>query len=411
MNLERFSLGVGDRFGRQGAAQLKAFQKAQERGLDLVPVWNKSNREHVIVGTRPQDTRNAADQAVETAGWKGPYHVDADHIGLKTVEGFLDCSDFFTIDVADALGRGDSSAEAAFVNTMSRFLGVLRIPGLAPVTVTETLLKTYAQRYALAVREAGKVYRRVAQAKGNDFIAEVSVDEVTAPQTPLELFFLLGALANEGVAVQTIAPKFTGEFHKGVDYVGDPAAFAREFEEDLLVVAHAVRTFDLPSNLKLSVHSGSDKFALYPAIGAAVKRQNAGLHLKTAGTTWLEEVAGLAAAGGEGLAVARIIYEQAYERIDELCAPYKAVISIDAARLPSPAIVKNWNAKELAAAIRHEPTAAYNPDVRQLLHVGYKVAAELGERYFDALESANDVVGAGVTANLWERHIRPLYSL
>jgi len=216
-------------------------------------------------------------------------------------------------------------------------------------------------------------------------------------------------LSAEGVAVQTIAPKFSGEFHKGVDYVGDPKAFAREFEEDLLVVAHAIRTFDLPSNLKLSVHSGSDKFSLYPSIGAAIRKHDAGLHLKTAGTTWLEEIAGLAASGGEGLAVARTIYEQAYDRFEEMCAPYKAVVSIDPKRLPTPAVVNGWNAAELAAAIRHEPTAQYNPDLRQLLHVGYKVAAELGDRYFDALQHAESVVGAGVTANLWERHVKPLY--
>jgi hypothetical protein len=409
MNLERFSLGIGDRFGRQGAAQLQAFHNAAARGLELVPVWNKSNREHVIVGTRPQDTRDAADRAVKTAGWKGPYHVDADHIGLKTVEGFLGCSDFFTIDVADFLGKNDPDASEAFIRSMAPFAGELRIPGLAPVTVTDELLKTYGERYALAVREAGKVYRRIAEARGTDFVAEVSVDEVTAPQTPLELFFLLGALANEGVKVQTIAPKFSGEFHKGVDYVGDPQAFAKEFEDDLLVVAHAVRTFDLPHNLKLSVHSGSDKFSLYRSIGAAVKRQGAGLHLKTAGTTWLEEIAGLAASGGEGLAVARTIYEQAFERFDEMCAPYKAVVSIDRARLPSPTDVNGWSADELAAAIRHEPTARYNPDLRQLLHVGYKVAAELGQRYFDALDANARIVGEGVTANLWERHIVPLY--
>jgi len=415
MMLERFSLGIGDRFGRQGAAQLRAFQRAAEKGLTLVPVWNKSNREHNLVGTRPQATRDAAEAAVRTAGWTGSYHVDADHIGLKTVEGFLGCSDFFTIDVADFLGVSSSAAPVeAFVTSMQSFAGTLKIPGIdRPFVVTDEMLTTFGQRYALAVHEAGKVYRRIAQARGTDgFIAEVSVDEAADPQSPVELFFLLAALAYEGAAVQTIAPKFSGSFFKGIDYVGNPAAFAREFEDDLHVVAYAIQTFDLPSSLKLSVHSGSDKFSLYPLIGAAVRRQNAGLHLKTAGTTWLEEAAGLAASGGEGLAVAQTIYQQAYERIDEFCAPYAAVVQIDRARLPLPSEVWGWSAANFAAALRHDQSSAqYNSNLRQLVHVGFKAAAELGDRYFAALEGAEAVVGEGVTTNLWDRHIRPLYGL
>ena len=102
--------------------------------------------------------------------------------------------------------------------------------------------------------------------------------------------------------MQTIAPKFTGRFNKGVDYVGDLAQFEKEFNDDLAVIAFAVKEFGLPADLKLSVHSGSDKFSIYPAIRRAIRRTGAGLHIKTAGTTWLEELIGLASAGGEGLA-------------------------------------------------------------------------------------------------------------
>ena len=98
---------------------------------------------------------------------------------------------------------------------------------------------------------------------------------------------LLAALADEKVRAQTIAPKFTGRFNKGVDYVGDLAQFEREFSDDLAVIAHAVARYGLPANLKLSVHSGSDKFSLYPIIRRALARTGAGVHLKTAGTTWL----------------------------------------------------------------------------------------------------------------------------
>ena len=101
------------------------------------------------------------------------------------------------------------------------------------------------------------------------------------------------------------APKFTGRFNKGVDYVGDLVQFEREFNDDLCVIAHAVKQYGLPANLKLSVHSGSDKFSLYPAIRRALAKHGAGVHVKTAGTTWLEEVIGLAEADACRLLAAR----------------------------------------------------------------------------------------------------------
>src|SRR5665647_1913967 len=128
------------------------------------------------------------------------------------------------------------------------------------------------------------------------------------------------------VPVQTIAPKFTGRFNKGVDYEGDPIRFGKEFEEDILVIRYAVAKFGLPKNLKLSVHSGSDKFSIYPIIGSVIRKHDCGLHLKTAGTTWLEEVIGLAVSGGKGLEIAKLIYRNAYERREELCAPYAACL-------------------------------------------------------------------------------------
>jgi hypothetical protein len=115
------------------------------------------------------------------------------------------------------------------------------------------------------------------------------MDETDYPQTPVELLIILAAIADEKIPIQTIAPKFTGRFNKGVDYVGDVVQFTREFNEDLAAIAFAITTYGLPENLKLSVHSGSDKFSIYKAIHDAVKKFDAGVHLKTAGTTWLEE--------------------------------------------------------------------------------------------------------------------------
>src|SRR5258708_18578731 len=152
------------------------------------------------------------------------------------------------------------------------------------------------------------------------------MDETDSPQTPPELLVILAAVADEGIPIQTIAPKFTGRFNKGVDYVGNLAQFEKEFQQDLAVIAFAVGKYGLPKNLKLSVHSGSDKFSIYAPIRRAIAHFDAGLHVKTAGTNWLEEVICLAQAGGDRRELAKKIYGKALEKKDALCATHPAAI-------------------------------------------------------------------------------------
>ncbi|MDR1709585.1 MAG: tagaturonate epimerase family protein [Candidatus Accumulibacter sp.] len=411
--LEKYTFGMGDRFAHQGKAQLAAVVEAKKLGADITPVWNKSNREHVIIHTHPDSQRAEADAAVKALGWTGAYYVDADHIGLKTVDNFLAASDFYTLDVADYTGKAaDDKSIKAFVDANRKFIGKLAVPGIeTPLEITESVIAGAAAKFLLAIQEAGKIYRYVAEKKGEDnFVTEVSIDETDAPQTPLDMLFILAAIAAEGIPAQTVAPKFTGRFNKGVDYVGDLARFEKEFDEDLCMLAFAVKEFGLPASLKLSVHSGSDKFSIYAPMNRAIRKHGAGLHIKTAGTTWLEEIIGLACAGGEGLTIAKEVYRRAHGRFDELCGPYAAVIDIDKARLPAPDEVDKWDETRYAETLRHVQTNPnYNPDFRQLIHVGYKIAAELGDRYLQALKDNEAVVAQNVTENLLERHIKRIF--
>ena len=330
MTIGKYSFGVGDRFAHEGINQLKALIEAEERfGVHFVPVWNKSNREHQIVGTEPIETRREADAAVKALNYKGQYFVDADHINLTNVDRFIDSSDFFTIDVADYIGKTGSVEE----------------------------------RFLPAIKEAGRIYRHIAEKKGaGNFVTEVSMDEVDEAQTPEELRYILREIAKEGIPVQTIAPKFTGRFNKGVDYRGDLARFEREFEQDLLVIEEAVREYGLPENLKLSIHSGSDKFSIYPIM-------------------------------------------------DELTVPYATVIDVDVTKLPTPEEVAKWDAQTYARTMRHnQEDPLYNPSFRQLIHVSYKIAAELADEFLPALEKHTDVIGEQITANLCDRHVARLFS-
>jgi len=411
--LPKFSVGVGDRFAHQAKAQLAACIKAGEAGVEVVPVWNKSNREHTIIGTDPNQTRKAADAAVKELGWSKPYFLDADHINLKTVDRFIEPCDFFTLDVADEIGKPAKPEDVdAFVARHSELIGTVTIPRIAePFQTDVAFVKGVANKFLAAVQDAGKIYRYLVEKKGKGkFVAEVSMDETDFPQTPVELLIILAAIADEQIPIQTIAPKFTGRFNKGVDYVGDVAQFTKEFEEDLAAIAFAIKRYGLPENLKLSVHSGSDKFSIYKAIHEAVVKFDAGVHLKTAGTTWLEELIGLAEAGGSGLEIAKEVYREAYAHSDELRGPYATVIDIDDAKLPKPEEVDGWTSKQFTDALRHDQSnAAYNSSFRQLLHVGFKIAAKMGDKYLNALEANEEIVAKNVTTNLYDRHIRPVF--
>ena len=379
MTISKYSFGIGDRFAHEGVNLLKALIAAEKKfGVHFTPVWNKSNREHTIIGTEPASTRAEADAAVKALGYTDAYFCDADHINLGHVDRFIEACDFFTIDVADSIGKSG----------------------------------TIEERYSPAVKEAAKIYRHIAERKGADnFVTEVSMDEVEIAQTPEEVKYILTALAKENVPVQTFAPKFTGRFNKGVDYVGDVDQFAREFEEDLKVVQWAVKELGLPSNLKLSIHSGSDKFSIYPIMGRLIRQYDAGIHIKTAGTTWLEEIIGLSLADPAALALAKRIYRSALQRMDELTIPYASVIDVDKSKLPDPETVDAWDAQTFAKTLRHdEDEPLYNSSFRQLIHVSFKVAAELADEYIPALERSADVIGREIEANIGERHVKRLFS-
>ena len=415
MKLGKYSFGTGDRFNHEGQAQLKALIKANNQGVEVTPVWNKSNREHNIVHSEPVGTREEADAAVKALGWTGPYFVDADHINLTNVDRFISHSDFFTLDVAMYIGNESSAEDVAAFKKSCEVLGnSVVIPGIAePIEISDELLDKVAKDFLAAVKEAGKIYRHIESVKGKgNFVTEVSMDEVETPQTPVDMFFILKMIADENIPAQTIAPKFTGRFNKGVDYVGDVDQFTKEFEQDVLVIDYAVKEFGLPDDLKLSVHSGSDKFTIYPIMAKIIKKYDKGLHVKTAGATWLEEVIGLSISGDKGLASAKDIYNKALARKDELCGPYADVIDIDDSKLPSPEEVANWTGEKYANTLRHIPGHPdYNSNFRQLIHVGYKVAAEMGDDYTGLLKNNAEIVGGCVEENIYDRHLKRLFDL
>ncbi len=413
VELEKFSVGIGDRFGKECLAQLNAVNQAKQFGVDLVPVWNKSFREHSIIGSNPAETSRIVQSAIEISKWSDSYYIDADHINFNSVDHFMDHSNFFTIDVGSFINKKATDEETkAFLIEASIFIGTIEIPGVInKFRIDDKLLLGIAEKYLAAIKEAGRIYRHIlSKRKQNDFVVEISFDEVDQPQTPIELFFIIAAVAYEKIPIQTIAPKFVGKFLKGIDYIGDVSIFEKEFEEIILVIEYCKKIFVLPKNLKLSVHSGSDKYSIYPIINKLIKKHNVGLHLKTAGTTWLEELIGLSLSGEKGLNLVKEIYSQGYSRYDELLLPYLHSVEISKEKLPLPSEVMKWDQNKLVNSLKHEPKSKLlDNNFRQLLHISFKIAAEKGNLYFEMLEEAKDTISNCVTENLFNRHIKKIF--
>ena len=206
---------------------------AAERGAAVVPVWNKSNREHLIVGSEPASVRAAADAAVRELGWTRPYHVDADHINLDDRRPLPRRQRLLHPRrrlrhrqarhgrrhrrVSGAPSRADRRHRDPRHRRAVRHHARVRSPR-SPASTSSRCRRPAA---STATSRRGAMPR--------SFVTEVSMDETDAPQTPPQLLVILAAIADEKIPVQTIAPKFTGRFNKGVDYVGDVAQFEKEF--------------------------------------------------------------------------------------------------------------------------------------------------------------------------------------
>lgn len=410
--LGKYSFGIGDRFGKEGEAQLKALLKAEENGVEVTPVWNKSHREHLTVNSEPHSVQEEADNAVNSLNYRGEYYVDADHKDLKKVEAYIPVSNFFTIDVADYIGKKAAEKDKMeFLKFISEFEEKVDIPGIAmKFEVSEKALDEILDRFLFAAKKASEVYQYIHEHKSENFVVEISMDEVENPQTPVELFFVLATIAFYEIPINTIAPKFTGRFNKGIDYHGDLEKFSREFEQDLLVLDFAKKKFDLSKDLKLSIHSGSDKFSIYPIMNRLIKKHGTGLHIKTAGTTWLEEINVIAESGKDGFKFALEIYEEALKRFDELTSPYPDVLDIDKSKLPKVDELIRSGREKMGSALRHnQGETDYNPHFRQLMHCAYKLAAEREFNFFSLLEKYRIPIEEAVTHNLYEKHVKKLF--
>jgi len=344
------TIGTGDRLGVAGDGHISCVKTTE-----YAPVLaQQSIRELNLTGRSYEDVLDAATFAVFKNGYKKPWGADGDHLkkpeeieyaiscGYTMVT--LDCSEYIKTGIdalsdeqLDDIYTADSEREARYIGQYFE---------IAPGTVVdfnERIYKECVVIYGAAIDFIEDMYALYIQNGTRDF--EISIDETASPTTPAQHFFVANELERRGVKFDTLAPRFCGEFQKGIDYIGD----LQQFEDELKIHALIAEKFDY----KLSVHSGSDKFSVFPIIG---KLTNGRFHLKTAGTNWLEAMKLIALQEPQ---LYREVHKFALSNFDKARKYY--VVTTDITNIPDIDKLADEQLPELFA----------NNDARQLIHITY----------------------------------------
>jgi len=368
---KKASFGLGDRLGIASFGHIDLFSDN-----DVFPVFaQQSIRELNLTNRTYEDVLDAATFAVFREGYKKGFGADGDHLKTaKDVEyalslGFtmitLDCSEHIKNDVTSA------NAAPAPDHYKEKYLNKkFDIEGIELV-FSEDELKQCIAVYADAVSFASDIYKNFFASGKYDADLEISIDETVSVTTPLQHFFSARELLDAGVSFATIAPRFCGEFQKGIDYIGDIA----QFEKEIKIHAAIARHF----NYKLSIHSGSDKFSVFPLIG---RETRGNFHVKTAGTNWLEAMRVVAASDPS---LYREVHAYALSAFDEARKYYH--VTTDLAKIPDLRSIEDCDLPKLFE----------NNDVRQVIHITYGLI--LSRKNTDGSFTFKDRL-----FNLWQKH-------
>jgi hypothetical protein len=370
------SFGFGDRLGLATPGHIAALRHST---FDVRPVFaQQSVRENARTGRTPQQVMDEAKRAVEAAKWDKPWGADADH--LKSVDDlppFVAAGyTFFTVDPGAHVDNAADSDPLPVLQEKARGadwdqLSALYLPGNSDQAWgrfdAENLLRAQV-KYGRAIQHSIGMFRHLSQMK-DDFDFEVSVDETDSPTTPLEHFFIASELTRAGVRFTSLAPRFIGRFEKGVDYIGDLNALDVELEKHAAVTAHF-------GTYKLSLHSGSDKFSVYPLIA---RHWGSRIHVKTAGTSYLEALRTLARHEPDLFIK---VFSLARERYETDRATYH--VSAELAKLPQtddlPALLDDFHAREILHVTFGSALAQYGNDIKSAL-------TKHADAYADALQT------------------------
>ncbi len=372
---QEITFGAGDRLGVAGPGHLRGMRKYQ-----ACPVLaQQSVRELDLTGRDYEQVLDASTWAVFQEGYEGPWGADGDH--LKSEDwvrtalsvGFTR----ITADVSDYIRKeyaagSDTQILAAYEELEEKYRRRIEDTYLSlkvdldtgeTISFSREILARTALIYGQAIEHALRLYRAGVEVKGEEaFDFELSVDETETPTTPEAHAFVAMETQRIGMKIASLAPRFVGEFQKGIDYIGD----LKEFERTFATHAALAREF----GYRISVHSGSDKFSAFPIVGKLTRGR---YHIKTAGTYWLEAMKVIAVNEPE---LYRRLHQAALESFEKATSYY--VVTTRLENVPS---LDSLSDREL-------PSLFDNPDARQLIHITYGELLrdeKIGLEFFTAL--------------------------
>jgi len=373
------SFGFGDRLGLATPGHI-----ASVKGTKFAPIFaQQSVRENTRTGRTPQQVMDDAQRAVDAAKWDAPWGADADH--LKTVDDILPFIaagyTFFTVDPGEHV---DNAADTDSVEALKQKVASLNWDELSalylsgdgeqawgkfaksPLGEAESLMRATI-KYGRAIQHAVSMFKRLSELT-DAFDFEISVDETDSPTTPLEHFFIANELTRKGVKFTSLAPRFIGRFEKGVDYIGDLNALDMELSKHAAVTAHF-------GTYKLSLHSGSDKFSVYPLVA---KHWGERIHVKTAGTSYLEALRVLAKHEPD---LFTKIYALGRERYETDKKTYH--VSAELNKLPNtndlPSLLEDFHAREVLHVTFGSALAQFGVELKAAL-------VKYDDAYYDGLK-------------------------
>ena len=355
------SFGFGDRLGLATPGHISAV-----KGTRFFPIFaQQSVRENLRTRRTPQQVMDCARRAVEAAGWDSPWGADADHLKhLDELPAFVEAGyTFFTIDPSEHVDNAadqdpiavleKKTADFDWQDLEKRYLSGMEDRGYGVFT-REGLLRAVT-KYGRALRHTESMYTRLSELKEN-FDFEVSVDETDTPTTPLEHYFIVNELTRSGVKFTSLAPRFVGRFEKGVDYIGDLAVLESEMARHAAVSAQF-------GSYKLSLHSGSDKFSVYPLLA---RYWGDRLHVKTAGTSYLEALRTISATAPD---LFLKIWRLGLEHYDTDRASYHVSAEINkVAKVSDPSsLLEDFHAREILHVTFGTALANFEPEIKNTL--------------------------------------------
>jgi hypothetical protein len=396
------SFGFGDRLGLATPGHIASLRAADPNGR-IVPIFaQQSVRENTRTGRTPQEVLDDAMWGILQEGWRDPWGADADHIKeVSDLPPFIDAGyTFYTLDPSDyvdneaqtdgletlrekALQLPWNRLGSSFEEMQGQYCDApLKLKDMTLIFDEETFLRALV-KYGRAILHTADIADALDEAMaGRGYDLEMSVDETDTPTSIHEHFFIANELADRGISVVSLAPRFVGKFQKGVDYMGDIGQFESELVEHMAILHH----FD---SYKISVHTGSDKFSIYGIINDKARGY---VHVKTAGTSYLEALRVIAKQDPPLMRKMLDLAHQNFEKdrksyyVD--CRPEKVPTSEQLTDEQLPALLDQF-------------------DSRQMLHVTYgSILDEYGDELFVFLSGHEADYRAGLEKH-FARHLQP----